>query len=71
MILLDLLLVEEVGPVADGEEEEGGGEADPGQDIYFLGSKLVILKPGRESWWWRSAGQDGDKRHTLRSFHSP
>ena len=49
MILLDLLLVEEVGPVAEGEEEEAGGEADPGQDIYFLGSKLVILQPGRES----------------------
>ena len=49
VLLGSWFLVEEVGPVADGEEEEAGGEADPGQDIYFLGSKLVILQPGRES----------------------
>ena len=48
ILLLDLLLIEEVGPVAEGEEEEGGGEADPGQNIYLLGSKLVILQPSRE-----------------------
>ena len=36
---------EEVGPVEEGEGEEGARETNSGEDVDLLGSKLVILHP--------------------------
>ena len=46
LFLLDLLLVEEEHPVAAGEDEEAGWEADSAEHIYLFGCKLVVLQPG-------------------------
>ena len=45
LLLLTRVSGEEVGPVEEGECEEGARETNSGEDVDLLGSKLIIFHP--------------------------
>ena len=52
-LLLARVPSQEVGPVEEAECEEGGRETHSGENVYLLGSKLVVLDPGFNFRCWR------------------
>ena len=52
-LLLARVPGQEVGPVEEAEREEGGRETHSGENVYLLGSKLVVLDPGFNFRCWR------------------